>query len=115
MNYKILISLISCLFLLQGCSSAPVNVFPLPPPKYEVLGPVTGLECGSLVLLGSFLNFIPVQLNSRLERAYEEALNTIPGTTSLVNVDVHEDWFWWILGTTRCTVINADAIREVRS
>ncbi len=99
---------------LPGCSSAPVNVFPLPPKRYEVLGPVAGIGCGNLVLLGEVVNFVPVKLNSHLQRAYRQAIGTIPGTTSLINVDVREDWFWWVLGTTRCTLITGDAIREVK-
>lgn len=106
--------LIGTFLLLQGCTSAPVTVFPLPPPKYEVLGRVSGLECGTLALLGAGVNVFPVQLNSRLERAYQEAVQTIPGTTSLINVEVREDWFWWILATTRCTLVTGDAIKGVR-
>ena len=111
---KTLYILIGATLLLQGCASEPVTVFPLPPPKYEVLGRVTGLECGTLALLGAVVNFFPVQLNSRLERAYQEAVRTIPGTTSLINVEVREDWFWWVLATTRCTLITGDAIRDAK-
>ena len=98
--------------IFEGCASEPVNVFPLPPAKYEILGPVTGIGCGTLAFLGAAVNFFPVQLNSRLERAYRQAVQTIPGTTSLINVRVREDWFWWVIATTRCTVISGDAIRE---
>ena len=100
--------------LLQGCASAPVNVFPLPPERYEVLGRVTGMGCGTMLAFGAVLNFIPVNLNSRVERAYRQAVQTLPGTTSLVNVEVREDWFWWVIGTTRCTIITGDAIKGAR-
>ena len=103
---------LAIVLLSQGCSSTPVNVFPLPPVKYEILGRVTGMGCGTLALFGIGLNFIPVEHNSRLGRAYQEALQTLPGTTSLINVNIREDWFWWGIGTTRCTVINAEAIRK---
>jgi hypothetical protein len=97
--------------LLQGCVSDPVTVFPLPPAHYEILGRVTGIGCGTLGFFGSALSFIPVYYNSRVERAYQQAVQTLPGTTSLINVTIREDWFWWGIATTRCTVINADAIR----
>lgn len=105
---KFLIFLIVPTLLLQACVSAPVNVSPPPPAQYEVLGPVTGLECG-LLLAG----VIPVRFNSRLERAYHEALGTIPGTASLINVKVREDWFWVPLGVTRCAIVTGDAVKEV--
>jgi hypothetical protein len=99
-------------FLLQGCTSAPVNVFPLPPAHYKILGRVTGIGCGTLALAGVVINFIPINDNSRLARAYQQAVGTLPGATSLINVDVREDWFWWVIATTRCTLVTGDAIRE---
>ena len=92
-------------FLLQGCTSVPVNVFPLPPANYQTLGRVVGMGCGTQVL-----GFIPILFNSRLERAYQEAVGILPGTVSLIHVDVREDWFWWVLATSRCSLVTGDAI-----
>lgn len=114
MRRLILLVILPLMLGLQGCASEPVNVFPLPPAKYEVLGPVTGVGCGTLALVGMVLNFIPLEFNSRVERAYRQAVETIPQTTSLINVRVREDWFWWVLATTRCTVISGDAVREIK-
>lgn len=99
--------------VLQACSNAaPVNVFPLPPAHYQILGRVEGMGCGTLALVGLVVNFIPFNDSDRLERAYRLAVGTLPGTTSLINVDVREDWFWWGLATTRCTLVTGDAIRR---
>lgn len=100
-------------FLLTGCGSAPIVVGKLPPAKYEKLGAATGEACGTLGLLTPPINFIPMALNSRVEDAYRQAIQSVPGATSLLNVEYKEEWFWWILATTRCTTITGDAIKEV--
>jgi len=101
------------LLILIGCASDFKNVAPLPPEKYEKLGQVTGTACGSLVspAAATAYYFIPIKLNSRVERAYEQALQGAPGATGLIDVTIDEQWFWWILGTARCVTITGEAIR----
>lgn len=97
---------------IAGCSSGFKNIAPLPPEKYQKLGQVTGSACGSFVSpAGSLFYFIPIRLNSRVERAYEEALQSVPGATALIDVTLEENWFWWVLGTTRCVTITGEAIK----
>jgi len=55
--------------------------------------------------------FIPVLLNSRVERAYQRALESVPGSTSLVNVTLEEYWLWWVIGTARCVTITGEGIK----
>jgi len=95
-----------------GCASTAYNVAPLPPASYQVLGKATGKACGSLGILASAYYVIPMGLNSRVEDAYQEALKTFPGATSLINVQMQEDWYWWLIGTARCVTITGDAIKE---
>lgn len=83
----------------------------MPPAKYQRLGQATGQACGSLGILGTAYYFIPMVLNSRVERAYQRALESVPGATSLINVELQEDWYWWVIGTARCTTISGEAIR----
>lgn len=97
--------------LLSGCASGFATVSPQPPEKYEKLGRATGSACGSLMVLATAYNFIPVMLNSRVERAYAEAVASVPGATGLVGVTISEDWYWWVLGTARCVTISGEAIR----
>ena len=97
--------------LLGGCASEPVNVAPAPPPSFERLGAATGEACGSLGILATAYYLIPIGLNSRVERAYQRAVASIPGATALVNVTYQEDWFWWLIGTARCVTISGEAIR----
>ncbi len=99
--------------LLQGCSSNPVNIAPMPPSNYKTLGHAMGDACGSLGLASPGYYFIPMMLNSRVDRAYKRALDSVPGATALINTELKEDWYWWFIGTARCTTVSGDAIREI--
>lgn len=97
--------------LTAGCASDYARVAPPAPEKYEMLGRAEGSACGSLLIDGTAYNFIPVMLNSRVERAYNNAVKSVPGATGLVYVTMREDWFWWVIGSTRCVTISGEAIR----
>lgn len=99
------------LLILSGCASDFKNIAPPLPVQYEKLGQVTGSACGSLGLAGTAYYFIPIMLNSRVDRAYEKALQGAPGATALIDVTIDEYWFWWVLGTARCVTITGEAIR----
>jgi hypothetical protein len=111
-RHGLMLSMVVITFLLTACGSAPVMVGKLPPLKYQKLGPATGEACGTLGLLTPPANFLPMALNSRVEDAYRQAIHSMPGATGLINVEYKEDWFWWVLATTRCTTITGDAIME---
>ena len=96
----------------SGCTSGRVNIIGNPPPEnFQKLGKVKGEACGTIGLLATAYYFIPFNLNSRYERAYEEALSKAPGATGLVDVTISEDWYWWVLVTARCVTITAEAIK----
>jgi hypothetical protein len=97
--------------LAAGCASEYVKVAPAAPEKYEMLGKAKGSACGSLLIDGTAYNFIPVMLNSRVERAYDDAVKSVSGATSLIYVTMQEDWFWWVIGSTKCVTITGEAIR----
>ena len=99
---------------LSGCSSKEVTIENKQPAKYEVLGKATGTGSGSLGILATGYYFIPLGLNDRSERAYADAVRSVPGATGLINVTYSEDWFWWILGTNRTVTVTGDAIREIK-
>lgn len=95
-----------------GCSSERTLIVPEPPASYEVLGPAAGSATGGLYLLGTAYYFIPIMLNSRVERAYREAVDSVPGATGLINVTLQESWYWIVIGTLRTTRITGQAIKE---
>ena len=107
-------AIFSVLTLLSGCSSHNVTMAPAQPEKYEVLGKAEGTGSGSLGLLATAYNFVPMGLNSRTERAYNNAVKSVPGATGLINVTYQEDWLWWLVGTAINVTIKGDAIREIK-
>ncbi len=100
-----------CAGFLSSCASDLVNIAPRPPENFQKLGQAKGNACGSLLIDGTSLNFIPIMLNSRVERAYQDAVKSVSGATGLINVKMEEEWFWWVIGSTRCVTITGEAIR----
>ena len=98
--------------LLTACSSMTVQVAPLPPEKYEKLGATFGKACGSLIFGDWVAAFIPIQLDDRVARARDQAISRVPGATGLVDVSIKDSWFYWALGSTRCTTIYGEAIKS---
>ena len=98
--------------LASGCQSEWTTIAPEPKASYEVLGPAHGSASGALLIDGTAYNFIPIGLNSRVERAYQRAVKSVPGATGLINVTISESWFWFVIGTMRRTTLSGDAIKE---
>ena len=96
-----------------GCASGFTTIAPMPPKKYEKLGHASGKATGSLGILGTAYYFIPMALNSRIDRAYDNALESVPGATALIDVTFEESWFWWVIGTGRTVTVSGEAIKEV--
>ncbi len=101
-----------------GCASPYRTALPTPPDHYQKLGEAKGKACGSMMILAPYY-FIPVvelpffggNLNKRVENAYQNAIDSVPGATALLNVTMQENWFWWVLGSTKCVTITGEAIR----
>ncbi len=97
--------------LLGGCASGFTTVAPIPPHDFKRLGAATGSACGSLGILATAYNFVPMGINSRVQRAYNTALASVPDATALVDVNIQEDWYWWFIGTARCVTISGEAVK----
>lgn len=97
--------------LASGCSTGFTKIAPLPPKSYEKLGPATGKACGSLGIVSTAYYFIPMGINSRVAKAYDRALHSVPGATALVDVSYQESWYWWLIGTARCVTITGEAVK----
>lgn len=102
------------LVMFSGCSSHQVMIEKAPPAHFEKVGEAKGEGTGSLGLAATAYYFVPMGLNSRSEKAYDNAVASVSGATGLMNVTYQEDWFWWILGTGRTVTITGDAIKEVK-
>ncbi len=82
-----------------------------PQENFTKLGNVEGRACGSIFVISTAYNFIPIMLNSRVQRAYQEAMSKYPDAKTLINVTISEDWYWFVLGTARCTTLKGVAIK----
>ena len=91
--------------LMSGCSSVGTMVVVKPPANPQKLGRVEGHARGAL------LGLIPIRENSRTERAYRDALAQAPGAKALMDVTIHENWYWYYLGTIRCVTITGEAVK----
>jgi len=107
-------ALLAGALVIGGCASGPVMISPAPPAKFERLGQATGTGTGSLGIVGTAYYFIPMGLNGRVQRAYDDAVASVPGATGLIDVTLKENWYWWIIGTARSVTITGEAIREVK-
>lgn len=107
-------ALLGAALILGGCASGPVMISPAPPAKFERLGQATGTGNGSLGVVTAYFYFIPMGLNGRVQRAYDDAVASVPGATGLIDVTIKENWYWWFIGTARSVTITGEAIREVR-
>jgi len=106
-----MISVIVATALSSACASTYTNVAPMPPKEFHRLGQAKGSACGSLGILATAYNFIPMALNSRVETAYGNAVASVPGATALVDVTMKEDWYWWVIGSARCVTVTGEAIK----
>lgn len=97
--------------LVAGCSSPMVMIAPDVKPTAVKLGPTEGTATGSLLVGPSAYNFLPVMLNSRVQRAYDNALAAVPGATALTSVTLQENWYWWVFGTSRRITITGEAVK----
>jgi hypothetical protein len=95
--------------VVSGCASEPFLVAPARvPAHYERLGSTSGEACGALIVYA-----LPIMMNSRVERAYADALLKAPGATALLNVELTESWYIWpVLGHSHCVILEGTAIRE---
>jgi len=111
----VILEFIVCAYsaVIVGCSSGFTNIAPSPPKHYQSLGYVSGEATGSLGIWHPAFNFIPMGLNDRIERAYDNALKSASGATSLINVTYEESWYWWLIGTARMVTVSGEAIKEM--
>ena len=95
--------LICCALALAACAGAPVKFAATPAPTSS--GPVVTAEaCGFQLLL-----FIPIMVNSRLERAYQALREHAPGA-ALADIEMSERWSYGLVGTVYCTTLRGRVV-----
>ena len=106
---RLLVTTLAC--IATGCSSGFVSLSPRMPATATPLGHATGRACGMIVPYAGAEQFLPLMVPSRLDRAYERALQSVPGATTLQDVTIQDDWLWAIVGLYMCTTISGEATR----
>jgi hypothetical protein len=94
--------------LLVACAGAPVKFQTVAPASLKSYTGskqlLTAEACGFQLFL-----FIPIGVNSRLERAYASLLAQAAGAP-LTDVEVKEAWTYGFIGTNYCTTLQAQAL-----
>ena len=110
---RLLALLLALLAVAAGtaCSSGWVDLSPLPPASYQVLGPAEGEGCATYFLALPWHQFLELGASDRLVRARAAALASVPGATGLMNVSLQESWAYWGLFSRRCATVRGEGIR----
>jgi hypothetical protein len=98
--------------LLGGCETDFAMVAPEVRASAQRLGPAHGESYRHILFVTPTYNICPIGWGGCVDRAYAEALGTVPGATALADVTVEEDWFWWGLGSARNLNIDGTAVRK---
>ena len=100
----------ACL-LLSGCTGTPVTLksFSAREIVQENSRPISAEACGFQLLL-----FIPINTNSRLERAFTELQNKA-GNDHIADLNIEEYWTYGFVGTLYCTKLDAIAYKKTAS
>jgi hypothetical protein len=93
--------------LLTACAGTPVALgarSDVPVPQ-GLARTITARGCGFQLLL-----LIPVAINNRLERAYQDLMEEAGGDY-VTDIEVKERWAYGFVGTSYCTILEAKAIK----
>lgn len=92
--------------MLVACSGRPVKIASVTDSSRidRTRGRTISAEAGGFQLLG----FIPININSRQQRAYQELLRVADGD-EIADVKLSETWAYGFVGTTYWTVFQAKA------
>ncbi len=94
-----------------GCVGQVAMVAPQPLRQGAVVdaGPAQGSACGFLLL-----GVIPISINDRVSRAYEQAL-TAANAGAVTDTSVQERWYFALIGTVLCSDLSGRAVRYAQN
>lgn len=98
---------------LTGCASKWTTIAPEVRTDAERLGPAKGTATGTLCGLGHWTahQFIPIAWGGRQDRAYDEAVASVPGATAITDVTLHETYYWFVFGWARKLTLTGQGVR----
>ena len=91
--------------VLSGCASMPTRIGVQSGKNYDIIGKGEGSAGGFMLL-----QFIPIAHNSKLQRAYDEAVQS-RGGDDLINLVLKESWYWAYIGDGYRVHIEGDVIK----
>lgn len=108
-SIKLIVAALVAVFV-AGCSGVPVALGsraagPVPTGEART---IAAESCGFQLLL-----FIPIAINGRQERAYQDLEQQAAGDF-ITDVEIQERWQYGFVGTLYCTKLQAKAIRQNR-
>jgi hypothetical protein len=103
-RHSMLVLLLSAL-LVSGCSGPLTKVAPMPPPGSVLTREGKGAACGV-----NLMGVIPILVNSRAERAYNQAVERA-GATGLTDTKVTDRWSYIFVGARFCTYVEGMGFR----
>ena len=68
----------------------------------------------SHLLLAYFIYapFVPWGWDERQQTAYGSAVADVQGATALEHVTIEENWYYWVVGTSRRLTVRGDAVKR---
>jgi len=99
MRYAARIALGALAAACVACTGPQIKIAPQPPAEYRTTTIGHGSACGF-----NLFGVIPIAVNGRAQRAYDEALQTTGGM-GLLDVKVTERWYYAVVGNIYCTDI----------
>lgn len=93
------ITLVALVTACVACTGPRIKIAPEPAGEYRTTTTGRGSACGF-----NLFGVIPIAVNGRAQRAYDEALHTTGGV-GLVDVKVTERWYYAVVGNIYCTDI----------
>lgn len=106
--YRQVAMAVMVVLLTTACAGSPVQLGSPRSPGAAPTGAartISAKACGFQLLL-----FIPIAINSRAGRAYQQ-LQTMASGDFITDVQVQESWTYGLVGTSYCTTLRAIAIR----
>jgi len=91
--------LLTLLTVGTACTGPLAKIAPQPPTQYATTTTGRGSACGF-----NLFGVIPIAVNDRAHRAYDQALK-VSGGTALTDVKVTERWYFAYVGNVYCTEI----------
>ena len=97
--------MLALLIINIGCSGVPVKIDSFPRQSIDTTKGrvITAQACGVQLLL-----WIPIMINERQSRAYQELLKAA-GRERITDVKIKESWTYALVGTVYCTELEATA------